>query len=414
MLIMSKSKEVSRHLATAVELLIALGFIINLKKSVLSPTQELEFLGFILNSRKMTISVPSHKLHSLRKLARQMRSQERTMVQVLAQILETMLSAILPVPLHYRNLEVAKTKVLKEGCSYDSQVNVKSDMRLDLTWWVDNAKHHNVPPLQITHWDRTIKSDASTIGWRANCQGRNTMDTTGEKLSHQLSGAPGSLPCPEVVCSSGDFNLDPTLAGQRNSHCLFEQDGRYSFTVSVQTGSTDLGLVHRGREAERTSRLRVSSHDRFQCLATSSRHLSPTSGEFQSIHGGFICFSDQYPTTNILQLETRPSSSYSGCPFHFMENHHPYIFPPFAPNSRCLNKLREGKVTAILIAPVWTNQIWFPQFLQSFDRLTNPSPTEPQHLDEPTGAGTAHPIVIWRAIYMYLWPCGLPQEILLH
>ena len=108
------------------------------------------------------------------------------MVQELAQILETMLSAILPVPLHYRNLEVAKTKVLKEGCSYDSQVNVKSDMRLDLTWWVDNAKHHNVPPLQITHWDRTIKSDASTIGWRASCQGRNTRGpwTPQEKSSH--------------------------------------------------------------------------------------------------------------------------------------------------------------------------------------------------------------------------------------
>ena len=48
MLIMSKSKEEAReHLATAVELLVAVGFIINLKKSVLSPTQELEFLGFI-------------------------------------------------------------------------------------------------------------------------------------------------------------------------------------------------------------------------------------------------------------------------------------------------------------------------------------------------------------------------------
>ena len=80
---MSRSKEEARkHLATAVELLIALGFIINMKKSVLSPTQELEFLGFVLNSRKMTIALPSHKLHSLKKLVRQMMKHEKTTVHL--------------------------------------------------------------------------------------------------------------------------------------------------------------------------------------------------------------------------------------------------------------------------------------------------------------------------------------------
>ena len=85
MLIMSRSKENARkHLATAVELLITVGFVINLKKSVLSPTQQLGFLGFILNSRKMTIALPSHKLLSLKKLVRQMMNQEKTTVQDLA------------------------------------------------------------------------------------------------------------------------------------------------------------------------------------------------------------------------------------------------------------------------------------------------------------------------------------------
>ena len=71
MLMMSTNKEeAKKHLATVVELLIFLGFIVNLKKSVLSPTQELEFLRFILNSHTMTIALPSHKLHSPRKLAK--------------------------------------------------------------------------------------------------------------------------------------------------------------------------------------------------------------------------------------------------------------------------------------------------------------------------------------------------------
>ena len=85
MLIMSRSKEETRrNLATTVELLIALGFIVNLKKSVLSPVQELEFLGFILNSHRMTIALPFQKLHSLGKMARQIRNQGKTTVQDLA------------------------------------------------------------------------------------------------------------------------------------------------------------------------------------------------------------------------------------------------------------------------------------------------------------------------------------------
>lgn len=45
MLIMVRSKEeVRRHLAAAIELLTGLGFIVNMKKSVLTPRQELDFV----------------------------------------------------------------------------------------------------------------------------------------------------------------------------------------------------------------------------------------------------------------------------------------------------------------------------------------------------------------------------------
>lgn len=56
MLIMAPtSKELRKHLATALELLIALGFVINMKKSVTCPDQVMEFLGFMLDSNRMTI-----------------------------------------------------------------------------------------------------------------------------------------------------------------------------------------------------------------------------------------------------------------------------------------------------------------------------------------------------------------------
>ena len=145
-----------------------------MKKSILSPTQELEFLGFLLNSLKMTITLPSHKLHSLKKMVRRMLDQERTSVWEVARLLGTMVaahSAILPAPLYCRR---AKTRAVKRGLSYEG---IDHDMRSDLLWWFNHSTHHNGCTLQVSQWDMVIESDASRIVWivwGASCQDRNT------------------------------------------------------------------------------------------------------------------------------------------------------------------------------------------------------------------------------------------------
>ena len=60
MLIVDQSKvRLKLNLATAKELLTSLGFVINLNKSVIVPTQEMQFLGFSLDSQTMTIALPT-------------------------------------------------------------------------------------------------------------------------------------------------------------------------------------------------------------------------------------------------------------------------------------------------------------------------------------------------------------------
>ena len=62
----------------ATDLLASLGFLLNLKKSVLTPAQQLIFLGFNLDSSKMIISLPCQKLSTLKKQVRDLLSQEYT------------------------------------------------------------------------------------------------------------------------------------------------------------------------------------------------------------------------------------------------------------------------------------------------------------------------------------------------
>ena len=55
MLIMARSvQELIFHRDTVIYLLQNLGFVLNLKKSVLEPSQKMEFLGMVIDSMKST------------------------------------------------------------------------------------------------------------------------------------------------------------------------------------------------------------------------------------------------------------------------------------------------------------------------------------------------------------------------
>ena len=59
-------ENVQVHCNTVMLLLQELGFVINLKKSVITISQEMEFLGMVINSKAMTISIPEDKLQKIK------------------------------------------------------------------------------------------------------------------------------------------------------------------------------------------------------------------------------------------------------------------------------------------------------------------------------------------------------------
>lgn len=68
MLIMAASRALAiEHTTIAVNLLSSLGFVLKEGKSVLAPTQELEFLGFLVNSVKMSLYLPRDKVKSIKR-----------------------------------------------------------------------------------------------------------------------------------------------------------------------------------------------------------------------------------------------------------------------------------------------------------------------------------------------------------
>ena len=68
--------------------------------------------------------------------------------------------------------------------------------------------------------------------------------SSGKDPPHQLSRTPSCLSGSEVICLQADSNLDPSSSGQHYSNHLPEQNGRYPFTFTLETGCGNLELVH--------------------------------------------------------------------------------------------------------------------------------------------------------------------------
>ena len=73
MLIIGRTREEIIALRDKVILLLqCLGFLINQKKSVMTPVQEIEFLGMVVNSKEMTIALPQKKLQLIKQMCQDM------------------------------------------------------------------------------------------------------------------------------------------------------------------------------------------------------------------------------------------------------------------------------------------------------------------------------------------------------
>lgn len=95
-LIMAESAVLaSQHLEVLVHILECLGFIINTKKSVMTPMQEIELLGVVVNSNTLLVSLPVDKRRQIRLKATQISNMTLLSARLLSQFLGKQLKLFL-------------------------------------------------------------------------------------------------------------------------------------------------------------------------------------------------------------------------------------------------------------------------------------------------------------------------------
>ena len=174
-LILGKTlKETILSRDTVIYLLQNLGFVINLKKSVLHPTQSIEFLVIIMDLVEMTVSLPQEQVESISKRYHQdILSMLEVSIKNLAKHLGTLSStalAILPAPLYRKYLQRQQIHSLCLKRDYNSKVALEPLCKEELNWWISNLRLSNGRSVISHQVELLIQSDTTKTCWGAFCQ----------------------------------------------------------------------------------------------------------------------------------------------------------------------------------------------------------------------------------------------------
>ncbi|XP_057296294.1 uncharacterized protein LOC130625258 [Hydractinia symbiolongicarpus] len=191
MLILGRSREeVLMARDTLIFLLQNLGFLINLKKSVLEATQKIEFLGMSVDSVTMSLYLTREKVTKIQTQCLSLyKTREATILELtqLIGVLSSTIQAVLPARLEFRFLQQQQQiQSLKVSKSYATLVHLKRESLEELLRWVNNLKLYNGRSLMQPQAQSLLQTDASLKGWGAVCQGTRTggMWSQTEQILH--------------------------------------------------------------------------------------------------------------------------------------------------------------------------------------------------------------------------------------
>ena len=337
-LIMHQSKEELMQLTPLIcQFFAGLGWVVNLKKSHLTPEQSMEFLGFMVNSLTMKLILPAQKLKKIQQDAQRLLKLERVSVRELARFLgkaSAASRAVWQAPLHYR----ARPPENGECSDTREPITARLDTKVQCASRIDQRGNggSKLVGLLRQHHDRIpFASPDTSIDDRIRCiqhrLGRSSggsvygrcMVHRGGNAPYKLPGTASSLPSGSMFCKRATSSNNSVEAGQCDSHDIYQQNGRDTLRTAVSTSPLPLAMVPREgdifgccaptRPRECSSRPRVQSNEGSVRLDARSHSIQTNSGSDGPLRGGFVCIPSDQTTASVLQLEARSGGRRGGC-----------------------------------------------------------------------------------------------------
>ncbi|XP_011866158.1 PREDICTED: uncharacterized protein LOC105561098 [Vollenhovia emeryi] len=367
LLLGASREECLRNVQTSLEVLSALGFLVNHAKSQLIPSVRCKYLGFIFDSIHQSIAIPPEKRKKLLKLIRGFACKSRCSIKDFASMIGSLVAVFPAVqysPLYTKRFEREKFLALESNLmDYSKQMRLPPYLGEDFEWWLAVlSKPDQANPIRSGPFATEIFSDASLSGWGASCGKDRTHGwwSTEDKYLHinalELKAAFYALKC---------FASD-----LRNANILLRIDNTTAIAYVNKFGSVQHPLLSDiARDIWRwceekdlyifasyiasVDNVIADSESRMPSVDT-EWSLSPQAfNRVEEMFGPFEIdlFASLINTKNEIYVSWFPDpGSWAIDAFTLSWDHlYFYAFPPFILLSRVLRKIYDDKATGILI-----------------------------------------------------------------
>ena len=408
-----------------IELFTNLGFYVHPEKSMFIPMQIVTLLGFIINSVTMTLTLTEEKKLKILKLCANIYNCRHITIRKLASLIGTLSSSFPGVqygPLYYRALERDKTIGLaaNQG-NFQAKIKLNDSSLRDLQWWIDNihTAYKDIYPPEI---DSYIHTDASNSGWGAVYEEVTAPGTWAQEETELHINAKELLAIKFGLMSLVvDPNLkhikiwsDNTTAVQSlNKLGTCRSEACHKIVVEIWEWARKHGYfltaAHipgiENEEADRQSRAKHNSELEWQIDSTILRECFDKLNVMPEV--------DMFAT----RINTQLTRYYSYLPDPYSEvvdafsiswsDCFGYMFPPFCLLGKVINKIVRDRTQAVVIAPKWPNQCWYPLIFKYC--LQTPIFLSPRKtlLRQPM-TGEPHPL--WRKLELMVCHIGRPRN----
>ena len=166
-----------------------LGFVINLGKSELEPTQKIDFLGYHFDLIQGKVFPTEKKLKILERSVQDMEIASQTTPRLLMYLIGVLASLEKTIPmdgLHMRPFQWYLKTNWQYPQSLDLKIPVSNLLKKHLQWWKDPKNLKMGCPLHPQEHNTLIFTDASNQGWGAHLENMTVSGkwTDQEKLLH--------------------------------------------------------------------------------------------------------------------------------------------------------------------------------------------------------------------------------------
>ena len=380
-LLLADSRELLEdQVSGLVYLLECLGFLINMKKSLLQPSQSIEFLGIMVDTLTMELKLPGEKLKKIRAEAGRCLREESITARALSRLLGKMNAAtqvIPPAPLFYRHLQMSLSQALDfSSQNYETNIMLSRDCKEELSWWIANMRKWNGKTLLQKEIDLTIESDASLTGWGAVCSYQRTGGPWSqmEKMMH--------INCLELLAATLAVQTFAKNSNRISLLLLLDNTTAVAY-INNLGGTISKQLVGLAKDLWMWC-LERNIHITAQHLPGKLNYLADTESRvmmdrsdwrlnpitFQKIDRLFGPLEvDLFASRLTTQLQTffswRPDP-YAMASDSFLQDwttRKGYANPPWCMIGRTLSQVKSQLAQIVLVTPVWKSQPWYPVLL---------------------------------------------------